>query len=133
MPDLFLLGDFAQHSGGRSWFRIECDALSDNELKALAAMLASRLPPFGGVHHCGGASHRLALALYNDHLSLSSSRQLLVDDVYTTGATIEKFKHQLKQSNLWSTDGVGAVLFAWSNPPPWVTALFTVAPEYTHA
>lgn len=49
MGSLFRLGDFALASGSRSSWKIECDALTADDWRALAAMAVEVLPPFARV------------------------------------------------------------------------------------
>lgn len=46
---LFKLGDFELHSGQRSNWKIDCDALTPADWRALAKMIVDRLAPFGAV------------------------------------------------------------------------------------
>lgn len=41
---LFQRGDFTLASGARSFWKIECDNLSDEEVAILARLLAERIP-----------------------------------------------------------------------------------------
>ncbi len=121
--NLFQSGDFPLHSGSRSSFKIDVDALSDDEITTLAEQFARRLPSFCEVEGVPRGGLRLAAALqpyatHKDHCH----PLLIVDDVYTTGASM--------QTHRAGRDAIGAVLF--SRKPIdvkkhyWIYALFTM-------
>ena len=85
MPNnLFQTGDFILHSGLPSNFKIECDAVTDDDWRTLAAMIAHRIK-FRSV--VGIPRGGLALA---NHLQgyVSGGWDLVVDDVWTTGGSM---------------------------------------------
>lgn len=109
-------------SGRRSAFKVECDELTDEEVDAACDLLAMAMVPFGsvaGVPH-GGARVAASLARYVDPTSRVS---LVVDDVWTTGGSMQRF---MEANHLNAHRG--AVLFARGPVPPWVTALWTIHP-----
>lgn len=118
--DLFQTGRFTLASGEWSCFKIECDALSDKEIWALASLLKDVLPRYGQVEGVPTGGERLASAMRGWSYG-SGHPTLIVDDVYTTGGSIEA--HRAGRRNV-----IGAVLFA-RRPVRhgWVTALFTLA------
>ncbi len=117
MP-LLTMGDFVLHSGSRSRFKIDCDALTDADLEAAAAWLSQALLPFGTVEGVPRGGLRLAEAL-RKYAMPGDQGLLLVDDVLTSGASLEKQRAGRK--------AVGAVLFSRTLIyPSWVTALFIV-------
>lgn len=120
MSDLFQLRDVVLHSGGRSRYIIDCNALSDDSVKCLAFMLAERLPKFGRVEGVPRGGLRLALALQDYALHTDEFPLLIVDDVNTTGNSLEKHRA--------GRDAIGAVIYARGPRPAWVTALFELAP-----
>jgi hypothetical protein len=123
MP-LFNLGDFKLHSGGVSRWKIDCDALTADDWAALALMLAERLPPFGwplGVPR-GGLPLARALERY---ATPGHAAALIVDDVCSTGASMEAFRRQIRKPNF------GAVVFSRGPTPDWVTPLFRMTPART--
>jgi hypothetical protein len=114
---LFRLGDFKLHSGGQSDFKIECEGLDDDDLDAIAYMLAKLLPPFGlveGVPH-GGLGLAQAMSKWAGG---PPNRLLIVDDVLTTGASMEEQRE--------GRDAYGAVIFARGPCASWILPLFTM-------
>jgi hypothetical protein len=114
------------HSGGRTDWKIDCDALSDESLRTLAKHIASRISfrrvvpvPRGGV--------RIARFLLS-YCRRDSSLVLVVDDVLTTGASMEEAKLQIDDGAV-----VGVVIFARGACPPWVTPIFTLWGEHPTA
>lgn len=119
---LFQLGPIRLHSGSVSSFKIDCDALTDDDIAALAAMLYERLPSFGNVEGVPRGGLRLAAALlpYREaHSGITDDPLLIVDDVATTGASLERHRA--------GRPAIGAVIFARGPVPPWVTPLFSMA------
>jgi orotate phosphoribosyltransferase len=113
---LFASGNFTLHSGAQSNFLIDCNALSDDDLTAIAARLAYRLPHFGSVVGIPRGGLRIAAALQK-HVSDGAPLILIADDVFTTGASMEDARTRAPNS-------IGAVIFARTPPPLYVTALF---------
>jgi orotate phosphoribosyltransferase len=113
---LFQFGDFLLASGKKSNFKIECDALTQEDWEAVAAIIAPKLPKFGiviGVPR-GGLMFAEALRKYQDKWC---STFLYVDDVWTTGNSMLRIVNQRAP---WS----GVVLFARGPVPDHVHALF---------
>lgn len=129
--NLFQFGDFTLASGASSRWKIKCDALTNNDWDALAAMLVEHLPrKFGQVIGVprGGIPFEKALEPYANP---NVRRVLVVDDVWTTGGSMKAFieKHQ----ELQAMYGMGyldrAVVFARNMPPPSVVPLFQMPPK----
>lgn len=114
-PHLFTLGNRRLHSGELTDWKIECDALTDQDYDALARMLAQRLPAFGAVEGVPRGGLRLMEALA-PYANKDSYPLLIVDDVLTTGGSLETHRD--------GRPAIGAVLFARGACPPWVTPLF---------
>lgn len=112
---LFQQGMFRLHSGSSSHWKIECDALTDEDLHALSIMLIEVLPPYGAVEGVPHGGLRLAewMWLGSSH---PSAPLLIVDDVLTSGGSMEAHRA--------GRDTIGAVLFARRACPSWVTPLF---------
>lgn len=132
---LFQWGDFTLHSGEKSWWRIDCDDLTDSEIALFAKLIRERAGMFHHaacpVSHYGSAAPRLvrALSTYrSDWLGRGNFVCLIVDDVLTTGASMEEVKAKEgaarslpsgKKTEFW-----GAVLFARGPCPDWITPIF---------
>lgn len=117
---LFQIGSFKLHSGERSFWKIDCDALTDKEIRAIVAIMLSRIPSFGRVEGVPKGGLRLAEAL--KVFSLGESLPLLiVDDVITTGNSMEKQRA--------GRTAIGVVIFSRTSVyPSWIHPLF-VMPE----
>lgn len=117
---LFQLGDFTLHSGQKSKFKIECDALNSDDWQALAMLVTE--------HVCEAASavvgiprggSKFAEAIKNRIRIDKSYPILIVDDVMTTGESFRPFE---EMTNRW-----GVVAFSRGpSPIEWVTPLFTL-------
>ena len=115
---LFNLGQFTLHSGAQSPFKIDCDALTDADLEALAQIGAQMVPLFGKVEGVPRGGLRLKAAL-DKYADARWSQLLIVDDVLTTGGSMERQRN--------GRQAVGLVIFARGPCPSWVTPLFTFA------
>lgn len=114
--NLFKLGDFILHSGQTTNFKIDCDALTELDIKTLAYIIAKEFRfskvvgvPTGGI--------RLAEAC--EVWTKQYGPMLIVDDVLTTGASMEKEKAKYSYLHV-----VGVVIFARGPCPSWIYPLF---------
>lgn len=124
---LFQLGDFRLHSGAKSFFKIECDALTDTDIECLARLAVDRVPPFGEVMGVPRGGLRLAEAL-KPYRRPHCPRVLIVDDVYTSGDSIRRqAEHAQRQFKCSSEQLRGLVIFAREPiEHPWVRAIFQI-------
>jgi orotate phosphoribosyltransferase len=122
---LFQLGDFKLHSGEPSSWKIECDALSDSDIEALATLLAWCTPEFSSVEGVPRGGLRIAKAL-EYHITPGVRRHLIVDDVLTTGASMKELCYQRLAEHKGNI--TGAVIFARGRCPAWITPLFQMHP-----
>lgn len=111
--NLFQLGDFTLHSGERSRLKIECDALTHEDIQALAWIIKEQAGNFGEVEGVprGGLPLAAELKQY-----ITKGKLLIVDDVMTSGESMEEFRA--------GRDAIGAVVFARRETPDWVRPIF---------
>lgn len=119
--NLFQSGYYKLHSGQFSDLKIDCDYLTDEDINTIALQLVRRLPSFGLVEGVPEGGLRLAEAMSKYTDPRTPSQILIVDDVFTTGASMEKHRG-------FRIDVFGAVIFARNEPPAWITPLFRMAP-----
>jgi len=88
MTNLFQLGKFVSHAGNELDWKIECDALTDQDWNCLAKMISERCQ-FGSVYGIprGGVKLQQALEKY---VTEKNPYRLVVDDVYTTGKSMRE-------------------------------------------
>ncbi len=112
--NLFEKKKWIMHSGTESNFKIECDALTLEDWDTIAHLVAKRISFVSAVGVPeGGLKFAEALRQYKK----SSGPLLIVDDVLTTGASMEKMK------GIYTTV-MGIVLFARGKCPDWITPIF---------
>ena len=118
---LFVEEDFTGHSGGQLHWKIEMDALDDAEWKCIARMIMEyETRPFQAA--IGIPRGGLALSSYLNEYSTQNPEDpyLIVDDVLTTGGSMDEFKEEhFKDKKV-----VGWVVFSRNRPPDWVNVLF---------
>jgi hypothetical protein len=115
---LFRRGLRVGHSGDLLTWKIECDALSDEDWDCLASLASRMLPMFSRVEGVPTGGLRFAAALQR-FASDEADRLVIADDVCTTGRSLEEFRA--------GRDAVGVVAFARSlNCPGWVMPIWTV-------
>jgi hypothetical protein len=117
---LFIKKNIKLSSGIESDFKIECDALTEDDIECIAYLFSKKLK-FKAVQGIltGGVRLANAMAKYMEPDPLLPL--LICDDVLTTGASMEKIKE--------SDNCIGAVIFARGECPSWVTPLFTMLPK----
>lgn len=133
MEKLFQIGDFIAHSGLKLEWKLECDALDEDDWAVIARMLMDyQTRPFCDVTGIprGGLPLAKALKPYASG-NTTSHYALVVDDVYTTGMS---FREHLDTEHLWT--GISkeySYVYKWvafaRNPPSrssGVQALFTM-------
>ena len=124
---LFQAGDFVLHSGQRSIWKIECDALTNADWDTLGYMALDAIAPkrFGMVESVPRGGNKFAKAL-GRAARAGESLTVLVDDVLTTGESMER-------ARAGREDVIGVVAFARGPVPDWVTPLFVVGSEWADA
>lgn len=103
------------NSGKISKWKIECDALSKEDIQTIAFMLSEKLQPFGSVIGIPTGGLKLAIAMEK---YITQGPLLIVDDVLTTGNSMEQMR---KEAN-----AIGAVIFARNICPKWIIPLLTI-------
>jgi len=112
---LFRLGDFTLHSGDKSRWLIDCSVLSDEDWNTLAYMIQESIT-FGKVIGIPKGGLKLASAL--EQYKSDSNITLVVDDVFTTGKSMEEERAKHTEPTL------GAVIFARSACASWIHPVF---------
>lgn len=127
---LFRTGNFILHSGERSNFKIDCDALTQDDYKSLAVLIASKFIFHFAYAVAGGTnpSAKLVDELNRQCLSSETNMMLLVDDVLTTGRSMEEAKDNLMYDlELTESQIQGIVIFSRMKiPPTWIFPVFTL-------
>ncbi len=123
MSNLFQLGRFVLNSGAVSEWKLECDALTIEDWKALGKMILKIVGPVSEVFGVPRGGLALEEAI-KPHLS-TMGRKLIVDDVLTTGGSMERLRDRLTtEKQIPYYDFTGAVVFARGKCPEWISPLF---------
>src|SRR5438874_1309667 len=97
---LFNTGSHTLSSGKHSFFKIDCDCLSEEDWNSIALMLIHKLPPFReaeGVYEGGLKLARYLNEFNNDNIAKAKREThplLIVDDVLTTGSSMNKARQK---------------------------------------
>lgn len=113
--NLFQKGDFTLHSGYKTFWKIDCDALTDEDIDTLAFVVSLSLN-FSKVVSVPTGGDRLAKALekYCDGEDFGT---IIVDDVLTTGKSMNEMREKYP-------DALGIVIFSRGPTPDWIEPLF---------
>jgi len=105
---------FTSHSGLPLSWKIDCDALSQEDLETLALLVATKIK-FSRVIGIPTGGLRFAEAL--EKYVVPSYPTLIVDDVLTTGASMELARKDAPNSK-------GIVIFSSGPTPKWIQSIF---------
>lgn len=94
---LFVKKDFIMHSGEKGDFKIECDALTDDDLETMAYLISKRFT-FKKAHGIPRGGLRIAKKL-KQYADPTDSRILVVDDVMTTGTSMQNELIKVREEN----------------------------------
>jgi hypothetical protein len=106
---------FVSHAGVELLFKIECDALGDDDLETLANVVLRKLV-FGSVVGIPRGGIRFARVL--EKCCVPGAPPLIVDDVYTTGKSMEEARKE---------GAIGVVIFARGECPEWIYPIFQLS------
>lgn len=120
--NLFQTGSFTLNSGQVRDWKIECDALTDGDLRALVRMALPILPRFSTLVSVPRGGDRIVDALRP--FACHEGWMLIVDDVLTTGGSMERAMQEAKKK-AWPPIA-GFVLFSCGPTPEWIIPLFTM-------
>lgn len=123
MVNLFERGKFTSNAGLTLDFKIDCDALSDEDIETLAEVIGKGMGFSKAISvPRGGDRLTAALEKYED---ISYDTILIVDDVLTTGGSMERVKKQVMHDFSDEYDEiVGIVIFARGECPDWIETVF---------
>lgn len=113
---LFKLGDFTLHSGASTFWKVDCDCLTDDDWTTLARMIYEENKPFRKVIGIPSGGLKLAKALQIYCFPNPEYPILIVDDVLTTGKSMEEARA--------GRNVKGAVVFARGAYPDWIKPLW---------
>lgn len=115
--NLFQTGEFKLHSGGISNFKIECDALTEDDLETIAKLISQKFN-FNFVIGIPTGGEELAEKL-EKYVDKYTSKTLIVDDILTTGFSMEDYHWDIN-----GRENIGVVIFARGPCPDWITPIF---------
>lgn len=130
---LFQAKEFVGHAGGVLEWKIDCDYLNPLDIACFARLIDRRFNfrAVWGIPR-GGRLLEHALSNYTRH---HSKNILIVDDVFTTGKSMEEYKNTLLNEGIEDEENIqGIVLFARGPCPSWVIPVLSTNPLFeTHA
>ena len=122
---IFQQVDFKSHAGLDLSWKIECDGISKREWKCLAGMILDyEKRPFQAA--IGIPRGGVMLGSYLNEYSTQNPDDpyLIVDDVLTTGGSMEDFRTSYFRNRDATSGSFGWVVFARGFPPQWCRSLF---------
>ena len=116
--NLFIKEDFISHAGLPLTWKVECDALSENDYEALAKIVSEKIVfrEVKGIPR-GGIPFEKALKKYST--KKPGDPLLIADDVYTTGTSMRE---------VYEEGAIGIVVFARNKiPDDWIKAIWQMS------
>ena len=118
---LFVEEDFKSHAGLDLHWKIEMDALDEAEWKCIARMIMEyQTEPFQAAIGIPRGGLKLSVYLNDYSTQNNNDPYLIVDDVLTTGGSMEEFKKEYFDKN----KVFGWVVFSRTKPAGWIRSLF---------
>jgi len=124
--NLFIHDHVMLASGKHSAFKIECDALTNADWECLAYLISEGIE-FYNVSGVPTGGNILAKEL-EKYINSDAEHWLVVDDVLTTGNSMEEERERVSRVHASGGDVVGYVVFARGKCPDWITPLFQMQP-----
>lgn len=125
--NLFQKYAFTSHAGRPLEYKIECDALTDDDWATLAFMTYKKFR-FSSVFGIPRGGLKFAKALH-EYTSDGTGNVLIVDDVLTTGGSMEKARIWYKSTKDPDAEIIGVVAFARNKPADWIHPIFQMWEE----
>lgn len=119
--NLLQWGAFTGHSGDELQYKIECEALGNQDWDCAAQLMLALAP---GTFHTVIGIPRGGVALgdrLREHATPGGLYYLVVDDVFTTGGSLIEAARPFADKPV-----AGLVLFARKKTPGWIRPVFTV-------
>lgn len=118
------LGEFTSSAGLVLPWKVDCDMIKDGDIKTYAAMIATKFH-FQKVYFVPTGGKRLADAL-QEYIK-PDGKVLIVDDVLTTGKSMEEARNALLEKGLKADDIEGVVLVSRTSIiHDWIYPIFTL-------
>ena len=116
--NLFIREDFISHAGLTLTWKVECDALTDNDYEALAKIVSEKLS-FRDVKGIPRGGIPFEKALKPDCTNDENDPLLIADDVYTTGTSMRE---------VYEEGAIGIVVFARNEiTDDWIKAIWQLS------
>ena len=115
--NLFIKEDFISHAGLPLTWKVECDALTENDYEALAKIVSEKIEfrDVKGIPVEG--FHLKCIKQYSSHKD--SDPLLICDDVYTTGTSMRE---------VYEDGAIGIVVFARNKiSDDWIKAIWQIS------
>jgi hypoxanthine phosphoribosyltransferase len=118
---------FIMHSGETGNFKIECDALTDEDIDTISWIIMQKYEKEGikNVYGIPRGGIKLSNSL-EKYWNPKGSIRLIVDDVFTTGRSMSEAREKLGWDN-----AKGVVIFARKKTPEWITPVFSMDKFFT--